>query len=79
MPRLGVPADIERVSARFKQPGTRLNPLALVWDHPLTVVLERSRLGSRIFAAHWLEGPQRMPMGLRYSPSGMFQRPSLLP
>lgn len=64
MPRLGIPANIERVSATFRQPGDRLNPLGLRWNVVFTVVAERSKLGSRLFGAYWMEGTRLVNSGL---------------
>jgi len=65
MPRLGIPANIQRIRARFRQPGPLLNPLALTLRTPLDVVLERSRTGSRLFAAYWADGQRLVAVGTR--------------
>lgn len=64
MPRLGIPHNIDWVSACFRQPGEGLNPLRLVWPSPQAVVLERVRTGSRMFRACWFFHGHRNPLGL---------------
>jgi len=68
MPRLGIPANINRVSARFKQPTQVLNPLGLQWGKIFDVVCDRPAIGAREFGAYWVDGNRLLPFELTKRP-----------
>lgn len=53
MPRLGVPVDIVRVVATFRQPQAKLNPLGLRFVTPIQIVVERTAEGAATWRVVW--------------------------